>query len=58
MLACVQIDSCSLIEFGKCCEEEGKNISSFCFYGGFICIDLILVAGLIPLQPAGFLAWK
>lgn len=25
MLACVQIDSCSLIEFGKCCEEEGKK---------------------------------
>lgn len=27
MLACVQIDSCSLIEFGKCCEEEGKKTS-------------------------------
>lgn len=49
MLTCLQIDSCNLIEFGKCCKEEEKKNPIFCFYGGFICVELILVAGLIPL---------
>lgn len=35
MLACVQIDSCSLIEFGKCCEEEGKKHLIFLFLWWF-----------------------